>query len=116
MREESEPSQDWKYVEVVFNSLDQHEAAVYIGFWGEGKGTFWVDDLKLEELALVNVLRRPGCPLSVKSANGTTTFTKAVISSRLPTPNWGEFPARVNSDSITPEPRSASRAVENQEW
>ena len=53
-----EPSQDWKRVEVVFNSLDQHDAAVYIGFWGEGKGTFWIDDLKLEELALVNVLRR----------------------------------------------------------
>jgi hypothetical protein len=69
-----EPSQDWKRIEVVFNSLDQRDATIYVGFWGEGKGTFWIDDVKLEELALVNVLRRPGCPLEVKSADGQTVF------------------------------------------
>ena len=63
-----EANQDWKRIEVVFNSLDQKEANLYVGLWGEGPGTLWVDDLSLEELPLVNVLRRKGCPLTVKSA------------------------------------------------
>jgi len=69
-----EPNQDWKRIEVVFNSLDEHEANLYVGVWGPCKGTLWVDDLALEELALVNVLRRKGCPLTVKSSDGRTTF------------------------------------------
>ena len=39
-----EPTQDWKHVEVVFNSLDQREANLYAGFWGAGKGQIWIDD------------------------------------------------------------------------
>jgi hypothetical protein len=69
-----EPTQDWKRIEVVFNSLDQRQVNLYAGFWGEGKGTFWVDDLVLEELALVNILRREGCPLVVKSSDGRVTY------------------------------------------
>ena len=69
-----EPNQDWKQFEVVFNSLDQQEANLYVGFWGQGNGTLWLDDLALEELSLVNVLRRQGCPLAVKSADGRTTY------------------------------------------
>ena len=87
-----EPSQDWKYIEVVFNSLDQDEANLYVGFWGEGKGTFWVDDLALEELALVNVLRRPGCPLSVKSADNTTSFEEGRDFEPVADPKLGRVP------------------------
>jgi len=87
-----ESSQDWKYVEVVFNSLDQREATIYVGFWGEGKGTFWVDDLALEELALVNVLRRPGCPLSVKSADGNKTFEEGRDFEPVADPKLGRVP------------------------
>ena len=39
-----EPNQDWKRVEVVFNSLDEREVSVYVGVWGPCKGTLWVDD------------------------------------------------------------------------
>jgi hypothetical protein len=87
-----ESSQDWKQVEVVFNSFDQHEANVYVGFWGEGKGTFWVDDLALEELALVNVLRRPGCPLSVKSEDGKTAFQEGRDFGPVADPKLGRVP------------------------
>jgi hypothetical protein len=47
---------------------------LYAGVWGGPAGTLWLDELKLEELALVNVLRRPGCPLTVTSADGRTTY------------------------------------------
>lgn len=68
------PTQDWQQVEVVFNSLDQSAVTLYAGRWGGGTGTLWLDDLALEELSLVNVLRRPGCPLAVTSADGATVY------------------------------------------
>jgi hypothetical protein len=71
-----DPTQDWKKVEVVFNSLHQTAVNLYAGFWGDGSGTLWLDDMQLEELSLVNILRRKGCPLSVKSADGKTTYTE----------------------------------------
>jgi hypothetical protein len=92
-----EANQDWKRVEVVFNSLDQKEANLYAGIWGEGPGTLWLDDLSLEELSLVNVLRRKGCPLTIKSADGRITFEEGrdyepVIDSQLGNVPWpGEY-------------------------
>ena len=49
-------------IEVVFNSLDQREVNLYVGFWGDGKGRSGSTISQLEELALVNVLRRKGAP------------------------------------------------------
>jgi hypothetical protein len=68
------PTQDWAPVDVVFNSLDQSEVQLYAGLWGGKSGTLWLDDLVLEELALVNVLRRGGCPLVVAAADGRTVY------------------------------------------
>ena len=68
------PDQDWTRLEVVFNSLGESDVTFYVGAWGGFKGTIWVDDLALEELSLVNVLRRDGCPLTVASADGKTVF------------------------------------------
>jgi hypothetical protein len=65
------PTQDWTQVEVVFNSLDESQVTLYVGQWGGKTGTMWLDDLQLEELGLVNVLRRDGCPLVVAGADGT---------------------------------------------
>ena len=87
-----EPTQDWKKLDVVFNSLDQTEVNLYVGFWGEGKGTFWIDDIQLEELALVNVLRRKGCPLSVKSSDGRTTYEEGRDFSPVVDPQLGRVP------------------------
>ena len=67
-------TQDWHPVEVVFNSLAESEVNLYAGQWGGKSGTAWVDDLALEELSLVSVLRRPGCPISVTSADGVTLY------------------------------------------
>jgi hypothetical protein len=69
-------TEDWKQVDVVFNSLDEAEVNLYAGEWGGQGGTLWLDDLKLEELGLVNVLRRDGCPLAVTSADGKTIYAE----------------------------------------
>jgi hypothetical protein len=65
------PTQDWAQIAVPFNSLEDEEVSIYVGQWGGKSGKAWVDDLKLEDLGLTNVLRRPGCPLEVTSADGT---------------------------------------------
>ncbi|HZU34962.1 MAG TPA: hypothetical protein VFA18_03585, partial [Gemmataceae bacterium] len=69
-----QPTRDWARLDVVFNTLDESEVILYAGIWGGRSGTLWLDDLALEELSLVNVLRRPGCPLTVTSADGRTVF------------------------------------------
>src|SRR5262249_32922095 len=67
-------TQDWTQLDVVFNSLEENEVQLYAGQWGGKSGTLWVDELRLEELALLNVLRREGCPLIVTSADGQTVY------------------------------------------
>jgi hypothetical protein len=63
-------TQDWTEEYVVFNSLDHHEARLYVGVWGGKGGRIWWDELSLEEMGLVNVLRRPGTPVSVRGEDG----------------------------------------------
>jgi hypothetical protein len=64
-------TQDWKRVDIVFNSMDNSDGNLYLGSWNGKDGKVWWDDLVIEEIGLVNVLRRPGCPVSVRAENGT---------------------------------------------
>ncbi len=65
------PTQDWTRQDVVFNSLDNTELRIYVGVWQGRGGKLWWDEVKLEEVGLLNVLRRPGCPLIVRGEEGT---------------------------------------------
>lgn len=65
------PTQDWTAYHVIFNTLEETEVQLYAGIWGGTTGTLWIDELAIDELALVNVLRRDGCPLTVRRADGT---------------------------------------------
>jgi hypothetical protein len=67
----TEPTQDWKHYDLVFNSLGHTDAMLYLGSWYGKDGKMWWDDLSIEEIGLVNVLRRPGCPVTVRGENGT---------------------------------------------
>jgi len=58
---------DWRKVVMGFNSLDYDKVRIYLGAWGGVSGRFWVDDLNIEEVGLLNVLRRPGTPVRVRS-------------------------------------------------
>jgi hypothetical protein len=62
-------TQSWKQVDVVFNSMNFSKVSIAVGLWKSRSGQTWLDDAKIEEIGLVNVIRRPGCPLTVKSAN-----------------------------------------------
>ena len=68
------PTQDWTHVSVVFNSLTDGDITVYAGIWEGRSGTLWFDDFQIEELFLVNPLRRAGCPIALTSADGHTIY------------------------------------------
>jgi len=57
---------DWSQVTMGFNSLDCDRVRIYLGAWGGQSGRFWVDELRVEEVGLLNVLRRPGTPVTVQ--------------------------------------------------
>lgn len=66
------PSMDWAEQHVAFNTLEHSDVTLYFGVWAtDPKGTLQWKDWKIEEVGLVNVLRRPGTPLVVKGEDGT---------------------------------------------
>ncbi len=67
----AEKTQDWTHYDLVFNSLDNTKARLYLGSWNGKDGKLWWDDLTCEEIGLVNVLRRSGCPVTVHAQDGT---------------------------------------------
>lgn len=62
---------DWRKVEMGFNSLEYGKVNIYAGVWGGKAGRFWMDDLEVEEVGLLNVLRRSGTPVTVRSEAAT---------------------------------------------
>jgi hypothetical protein len=64
------PTQEWTVHHQVFNSQDCIEIGVYVGCWGGKTGTLEIKDIQLEEIGLVNALRRDGCPFGVKRESG----------------------------------------------
>ena len=63
-------TQDWTVHHITFNSLQNEEVQLYFGVWGGHDGTIWWRDPGIEECGLVNLLRRPGAPLIVKTEEG----------------------------------------------
>jgi hypothetical protein len=69
---------DWRKISMLFNSLDLGKIRVYAGVWGGKGGKFWLDDWSVEPVGPVNVLHRPGTPVTVRSADGATAFREGV--------------------------------------
>jgi hypothetical protein len=84
-----EPTQDWKTIDVVFNTFDNSEGTLYIGAWGPPQGKLWIDDIKIEAGGFVNLIRRDDCPLVVKSADGQTTYVEGKDFSPIKDPKMG---------------------------
>ncbi len=65
---------DWRKFTLGFNSLGYDKVRIYAGVWGGASGRFWVDDFSIEEVGLVNVLRRPGTPLTVRGESADVIY------------------------------------------
>lgn len=65
-----ETTQDWKRYTVIVNSLEATQLRLYLGTWGGTTGSIWWDDVEVHEVGLVNLLRRAGCPVTVRGEGG----------------------------------------------
>ena len=63
-------TQDWKRIDVTFNSLEFSQVNLYLGIWGSRRGTIWWDDVRVEPGGLVNLVRRRGAPLKATGPGG----------------------------------------------
>lgn len=101
-----ERTQDWKHYDMVFNSLEHDKGNFYLGTWNGKSGKLWWDDVRISEIGLVNVLRRPGCPVTVRGEDGVVyeegrDFQKIVDPMLNPWWAYHEEPAI----KLTPESR-----------
>jgi hypothetical protein len=69
-------TQDWRRIDITFNSLEFSEVNLYLGVWGGRGGRIWWDDVQIEPAGLVNVVRRDGAPLRAVSEDGKTTYVE----------------------------------------
>lgn len=53
-------------------------ASLYLGVWGAmNAGNVWFDEIIIEEIALANIIRRGGAPISIYNPlNPNTTYTE----------------------------------------
>jgi hypothetical protein len=67
---------DWRKLTMLVNSLDYSKVSLYAGVWGAKKGKFWLDDWTIEEVGPMNVLHRPGTPVTVRTEDGSITYSE----------------------------------------
>ena len=68
------PTMNWRRLSLAFNSLHYNKVRVYAGLWGGQSGKLWLDDFSIEEIPLVDILRRPGTPARVTSEDGGIVY------------------------------------------
>ena len=89
---------NWRRITMVFNSLNEEKVRLYTGLWGGKSGKLWLDDWSIEEVGPLNVLQRPGTPVTVRSEDGATTFTEGRDYAPLLDPNYS--PSRVDREAL----------------
>jgi hypothetical protein len=60
------PTSGWRQVTTAFNSWYADRIDLTFGVFKGKKGKVWVDDVEVEEVGLMNVIRRDGAPLTVR--------------------------------------------------
>ena len=87
-----EATQDWQRIDITFNSLEYKTLNLYFGTWGASRGKIWYDDIKVEPAGFVNILRRDGTPVIVKSEDGKIIFVEGRDMERIVDPKLGNDP------------------------
>jgi len=65
---------DWTLMQAEIPSLEFDELVLYIGSWNARKGRVWFDDVRLVEQGFPSMLRRAGCPLTVRDAESGCVY------------------------------------------
>jgi hypothetical protein len=85
------PSTDWRKLTMLFNSLDFDKVLLYAGLWGGKAGKVWLDDWSVEEVGPVNVLHRPGTPVTVRNEDDTVVYAEGKDYAPLETPHFSPW-------------------------
>jgi hypothetical protein len=81
---------DWVEQAVTFNSLDNTSVKIVAGIWGGHGGTIWWDDLRIDAVPTLNVLRRDALPLTVVGENGVV-YEEGKDFDRIADPGLGMY-------------------------
>lgn len=110
------PTSDWRKLVLIFNSYKYDTVRVYAGVWGGRSGRFWIDDWSIEEMGPINVLRRPGTPVTVKSedgsVDGSVVYEEGRDYQRIEDPSYS--PYRVDRPAPTVKILPGSRIKDGQ--
>jgi hypothetical protein len=68
------PTSGWRRVTTAFNSWYADTIELNFGVFEGEKGKVWVDDVEVEEVGLMNVVRRKGAPLTVRDEAAGTVY------------------------------------------
>ena len=87
-----ERTQDWKRINITFNTLESADVKLYLGTWEGRSGTIWWDDVRIEPAGFMNVLRRAGTPLRLSNSSETLTFKEGIDFETIRDPLMGMDP------------------------
>lgn len=90
---------DWRKISFLFNSLTNARVNLYAGVWEGKAGRVWLDDWTIEDAGPVNVLHRPGTPVTVQSRDGATTYVEGRDYAPLNSPGFNVY----RGDSVPAE-------------
>jgi hypothetical protein len=81
------PTSDWRKVSTAFNSWYADSIDLTFGVFKGVKGKVWVDDVEVEEVGLMNVIRRDGAPLTVRDEKTGMVFAEGRDFAAVSDPN-----------------------------
>ena len=77
---------DWQKIEIPVLTM-AGPSRLFLGNWDQNAGWVWIDNLEVKEPGLLNVLRRPGTPVTVKDAKNDMVYKEGVDYARIEDPN-----------------------------
>jgi hypothetical protein len=81
------PTSGWRKVTTSFNSWYADRIELTFGVFEGVKGKVWVDDVEVEEVGLMNVIRREGAPLTVRDEKTRTIYKEGRDFAAVSDPN-----------------------------
>ncbi|MGD0522132.1 MAG: hypothetical protein ABSA48_12815 [Terracidiphilus sp.] len=81
------PTSGWRQVTTAFNSWFADRIDLSFGVFRGVKGKVWVDDVEVEEVGLMNVIRRDGAPLTVRDEMTGTVYKEGRDFAAVSDPN-----------------------------
>ena len=101
-------SQEWTRFEYTAPTWSE-PVGLFLGIEDRGTpqtGSIWFDDVHVEETALLNVVRRDGAPLRLRSSSTFETFTETVDYSYVEDPFWSHWQIKPEDDpNLHPMPQ-----------